>query len=256
MQYMVCCVAISPMRAQPAHRVEMVSQQLFGEKSILLEAAPDNWVKIKLKYDGYEGWVTLSHLTEIDEEQYLKTDKDLTADWVNEIDYNGHLMQVPLGSSLNAFQNGKAFWRRNTVSFSGKTWNPEEVKITPKMIKQIAYKYLNTSYLWGGKSPFGIDCSGFAQMVYKFLNVAILRDASMQAEQGEMVGFLQSAKCGDLAFFDNEEGRITHVGILLNDKEIIHSSGKVRIDKIDSEGILNLDTKQRTHKLRIIRRYF
>ena len=256
MQYMVCCVAVSPMRVAGAHRAEMVSQQLFGEKSIILETAEENWVKIKSKYDGYEGWVTLNHLTEIDEEQYLKVDKELTADWVNEIDYNGHLMQVPLGSSLNSFQNGKAFWRRNTVSFNGKTWNPEEVKITPKMIKQIAYKYLNTSYLWAGKSVFGIDCSGFSQSVYKFLNIPILRDASMQAEQGELVGFLQSAKCGDLAFFDNEEGKITHVGILLNDKEIIHSSGKVRIDKIDSEGILNLDTKQRTHKLRIIRRYF
>ncbi|MEO6948893.1 MAG: NlpC/P60 family protein [Ginsengibacter sp.] len=256
MQYMICCVAVSPMRAIPAHRAEMVSQQLFGEKSILLEKGEDNWVKIKCKYDGYEGWVTVSHLTEINEEDYLKVEKELTSEWVNEIDYNGHQMQVPLGSSLNEFQNGMAFWRKNTVAFKGKKWNPEEVKITPKIIKQIAYKYLNTSYLWGGKSVFGIDCSGFAQMVYKFLNIPLLRDASMQAEQGELVGFLQSAKCGDLAFFDNEEGKITHVGILLNDKEIIHSSGKVRIDKIDSEGILNLETKQRTHKLRIIRRYF
>lgn len=256
MQYMVCCVAVSPMRAQPSHRAEMVSQQLFGEKSILIEKGVDNWVKIKCKYDGYEGWVTLNHLTEMNEDHYLQVEKELTCEWLSEIDYNGHLMQVPLGSSLSAFQNGKAFWRRNTISFTGKTWDPEEVKITSKIIKQIAYKYLNTSYLWGGKSVFGIDCSGYAQMVYKFLNVPLLRDASMQAEQGEMVGFLQSAKCGDLAFFDNEEGRITHVGILLNDKEIIHSSGKVRIDKIDSQGIVNLETKQRTHKLRIIRRYF
>jgi len=256
MQYAVCCVPVSPMRAEASHRVEMVSQQLFGEKSIIIESAPDNWVKIALKYDGYEGWVQQSHVTEIDEEHYLNVDKDLTADWLNEVDYNGHIMFVPMGSSLSAFKNGKAFWRKNSVHFKGKVWNPEEIKITPKIIKQIAFKFLNTTYLWGGKSVFGIDCSGYAQMTYKFLNKYLPRDAWQQAENGEVVNFLQEAVCGDLAFFDNEEGRITHVGILLNDHEIIHSSGKVRIDKIDTQGILNLETKQRTHKLRIIKRYF
>jgi cell wall-associated NlpC family hydrolase len=93
-------------------------------------------------------------------------------------------------------------------------------------------------------------------MVYKFLNAHLPRDAWQQAEKGEVVNFLQEARCGDLAFFDNEEAKVVHVGILLNDYEIIHSAGKVRIDKIDSEGILNLETKQRTHHLRIIKRYF
>jgi cell wall-associated NlpC family hydrolase len=165
-------------------------------------------------------------------------------------------MYVPMGSSLSAFKNGKAFWRRNSVNFKGKVWNPEEVKITPKLIRQIAFKFLNTSYLWGGKSVFGVDCSGYSQMVYKFLNIRLPRDARVQAEEGEVVNFLQEAKCGDLAFFDNEEQKITHVGILLNDHEIIHSSGKVRIDKIDTQGIMNLETKERTHQLRIIKRYF
>jgi gamma-D-glutamyl-L-lysine dipeptidyl-peptidase len=256
MQYMVCCVPVSPMRADVSHRSEMVSQQLFGEKSIILEKADDNWVKIKLKYDGYQGWVQQSHLSEIDEEHYLKVDKDLTSDWVNEVDYNGHIMMVPMGSSLSAFRNGKAFWRKSSVYFGGKVWNPDEIKINPKLVKQVAFKFLNTSYLWGGKSVFGIDCSGYAQMVYKFLNKQLPRDAWQQAEEGDVVNFLQEAQAGDLAFFDNEEGRITHVGILLNEHEIIHSSGKVRIDKIDTQGIMNLETKLRTHKLRIIKRYF
>jgi gamma-D-glutamyl-L-lysine dipeptidyl-peptidase len=256
MQYLVCCVPVSPMRVEASHRSEMVSQQLFGEKSIVIESAPDNWVKIALKYDGYEGWVQQSHITEIDEEHFLKVDKDLTADWVNEVDYNGHIMFVPMGCPLSAFKNGKAFWRKNWVQFKGNVWNPEEIKITSKVIKQVAFRFLNTSYLWGGKSVFGIDCSGFAQMTYKFLNKYLPRDAWQQAEKGEVVNFLQEAVCGDLAFFDNEEGKITHVGILLNDHEIIHSSGKVRIDKIDTQGIMNLETKQRTHKLRIIKRYF
>ncbi|HEU5052233.1 MAG TPA: C40 family peptidase [Hanamia sp.] len=255
MEYMVCCVPVSPMRAEASHKSEMVSQQLFGEKSFVLERN-NEWIKIQLRYDGYEGWITRSHVVEIDEEVYMKNDKGLTADWVNEVDYNGHIMCVPMGCALSSFKNGIAFWRRNSVHFKGKMWNPEEVKITPKVIKQIAYKFLNTAYLWGGKSVFGIDCSGYAQMVYKFLNTYIPRDAWQQAEEGATVNFLQEAHCGDLAFFDNEEGRIVHVGILLNEHEIIHSAGKVRIDKIDNQGILNLETKERTHKLRIIKRYF
>ena len=255
MEYMVCCVPVSPMRAENSHKSEMLSQQLFGEKSVVLER-DGNWARIQLKYDGYQGWVMQSNLVGIDEESYEKVDKALTSDWVNEVDYNGHIMNVPLGCSLSAFQNGIAFWRKNSVRFKGNVWNPEEVKITAKQIKQIAFKFLNTSYLWGGKSVFGIDCSGYTQMVYKLLNAFLPRDARQQADKGEVVNFLQEAHCGDLAFFDNEEGKIIHVGILLNDHEIIHSSGKVRIDKIDTQGILNLETKERSHKLRIIKRYF
>ena len=132
-----------------------------------------------------------------------------------------------------------------------------EVKINAKLIKQVSYKFLNTTYLWGGKSVFGIDCSGLSQSVFKFLNVRLPRDAWQQAGQGEMVASLKQAACGDLAFFDqHDEGRITHVGILLNDHEIIHSSGKVRLDKIDDRGIINLESKQLTHRLRAIKRYF
>ena len=256
MRYAVCCVPVSPLRADTSHRSEMVSQQLFGEKSVIMENAADNWVRISLKYDSYEGWVQQSQLAEIDEAHYLKVDKDLTSEWINEVDYNGHIMMVPMGSSLSVFKNGKAFWRKNTVYFKGKVWNPEEVVISPKLIRQIVYKFLNTSYLWGGKSVFGVDCSGFAQMTYKFLNKHLPRDAWQQAEAGEVVSLLQDAHCGDLAFFDDEEGRITHVGILLNDHEIIHSAGKVRIDKIDAQGIINLETRQRTHKLRVIKKHF
>ncbi len=255
MQYAVCCVPVTPLRLEPSHKSEMVSQLLFGEKSTIIEEHDSQWIKVRLKYDGYEGWCQQSHSAEIDEEHYTNVDKDLTAGWVNEVDYNGHRMNVPLGSSLSAFKNGRAFWRKNSVHFKGEVWNPEEIKVTPKLIKQVAYKFLNTSYLWGGKSVFGIDCSGFAQMTYKFINKQLPRDAWQQAEQGEVVNFLQQARCGDLAFFDNEEGHIIHVGILLTENEIIHSSGKVRIDKIDNQGILNLETKLRTHKLRIIKRY-
>jgi gamma-D-glutamyl-L-lysine dipeptidyl-peptidase len=256
MNFAVCCVPVSALRIEPSHKSEMVSQQLFGECCTILETIDEKWIKIKCRFDDYEGWCQQAHVVPIDEEFFLLEEKDLTKEWVNEINYNGYQMYVPLGGSLTALKNSGVFWRKSSVQYKGEIWNPAEVKITAKLVKQLAFKFLNTTYLWGGKSVFGIDCSGFAQQTYKFLNVALPRDAWQQAEQGTTVNFLQEAKCGDLAFFDNDEGFITHVGILLNSNEIIHASGKVRIDKIDTQGILNIETKQRTHKLRIIKRYF
>ena len=255
MSYAVCCVPVAPIRIVPDHRSEMVSQLLFGECCIITIIEKNGWIKIVNKADAYTGWCRLSHFQEIDETQYYTEENNFTADWVNEVDYNGHMMWVPFGSSLTNMKNGNVFWRKNTVHYSGNVWNPSIAKKDAKTIKQLAFKFLNTTYLWGGRSVFGIDCSGFSQMVYKFLNIHLLRDAQQQATQGELVGFLQQAHCGDLAFFDDEEGCIIHVGMLLNTHEIIHAAGKVRIDKIDNEGIIDSETGQRTQKLRIIKRY-
>ena len=255
MSYAVCCVPVAPIRVEPDHRTEMVSQLLFGECCIITIVEKNGWVKIVNKADAYTGWCRQSHFQEIDDSQYYTEENNFTADWVNEVDYNGHIMQVPLGSLLTAMKNGHVNWRKNTVYYKGNVWYTAKAKPDAKTIKQIAFKFLNSTYLWGGKSVFGIDCSGFTQSVYKFVNMPLLRDAQQQATQGELVGFLQQAHCGDLAFFDDEEGRIIHVGMLLNDHEIIHAAGKVRIDKIDTEGIINSETGLRTQKLRIIKRY-
>ncbi|MBL0182004.1 MAG: C40 family peptidase [Chitinophagaceae bacterium] len=255
MSYAACCVPVAPVRLEPDHRSEMVSQLLFGECCIITIVEKNGWVKIVNKLDAYTGWCQQSHFQEIDDTQYYVEENDFTADWVNQVDYNGHQMWVPFGSSLTAMKNGNVFWRRNTIHYSGKVWNPVTAKRDAKTIKQLAFKFLNSPYLWGGKSVFGVDCSGFTQSVYKMLNIHLFRDSQQQATQGELVAFLQQAHCGDLAFFDDEEGRIIHVGMLLNSNEIIHSAGKVRVDKIDNEGIVHAETGQRTQRLRIIRRY-
>lgn len=255
MSYAVCCVPVAPIRREPAHTSEMVSQLLFGECCIITVVEKNCWIKIVNKLDAYTGWCQQSHFQEIDDVHYYQEVNELTGDWINEIDYNGHKMWVPLGSSLTAMKNGNVFWRKNTVHFAGNVWDAAMAKQDAKTIKQLAFKFLNTTYLWGGRSVFGIDCSGFTQMVYKLFNVHLLRDAEQQAAQGELVGFLQQAHCGDIAFFDDEQGCIMHTGILLNAREIIHASGKVRIDKIDNEGIVDAETGLRTHRLRIIKRY-
>jgi hypothetical protein len=249
----ICCVPVSPLRADPSHRSEMVSQLIFGECCEILEPGKE-WSRVLVRYDGYEGWCTSIHLTEIDEKEFDTGVAPLTPEWVSSLEYNGHPMMVPMGSHLTTMKNGRAQWRKNQVHYKGKTWDPASAALDPKAIRQLTFKFLNIPYLWGGKSVFGFDCSGFVQTVYKFLGVATLRDAYQQATQGEGVGFLEETKTGDLAFFDNEEGKITHVGILLNPNEIIHASGKVRVDKIDNMGIVRSEDHQRTHHLRTIRR--
>jgi gamma-D-glutamyl-L-lysine dipeptidyl-peptidase len=251
--YLICCVPVTPLRAEAAHRSEMVSQVLFGEAAELLEGPRDKWMRVRCLYDGYEGWARSSEFAEIPE-QLSRCEAHVSAGWENDITFNGQVMHIPFGCDLRGLQNGHAEWGRYSWSFKGDHLDPRYTRANEQNIRKYSHLFLNTPYLWGGRSVFGVDCSGFVQVVYKSLGIALLRDASQQATQGEAIGFLQEAVCGDLAFFDNDEGRITHVGILLNDHEIIHASGKVRIDKIDSQGIINTDTNERTHKLRIIKR--
>jgi hypothetical protein len=256
MQYAATCVPVSPLRKEPSHASEMVSQQLFGEQCTILETIPGNWIKIMAKYDGYSGWCQQSHLIEIDEQDFDGHIKGLATGWINKIKFDQLDMHIPFGSHLPRFKKANGELGGKQVHYSGKLWHPDKEKITNRKIKKIAYKFINTPYLWGGKSVFGIDCSGFSQSVFKFLNISLPRDSWQQFEMGETVPFIGKSKRGDLAFFHNSEGKIIHVGILLNQWEIIHASGKVRIDKIDEKGIIDNSTNQRTHNLRSIKRYF
>lgn len=251
----VCCVPVSPVRAEPSHKSEMTTQLLFGEGIEIIEKGADNWIQIRCLHDDYTGWITRPHITDLPE-LVTKEKSHLAADWSNEILFDAQPMFVPFGSELRGLSNGHAEWGKYSWSFKGNHIDPTNAQRNEKTVTRLSNRFVNTPYLWGGRSVFGIDCSGFTQLIYKCLGLSLMRDAYQQATQGEGIGFLQEVKCGDLAFFDNPEGRITHVGILLNEREIIHSSGKVRIDRIDSQGIVNSDTQERTHQLRLIKRYF
>ena len=255
MLYAACCVPVAALRLTPAQNSEQTSQLLFGEccKILLTEK---EWVFVQCQYDEYEGWCQLNQLAEIILDDFLYARKDLAAEWVNDLKYNGQLMHIPFGSCLTGVTNGKAEWKKNVLQYPGKAWDVNEAKLSAKSVRDIAFTYFNSPYLWGGRSVFGVDCSGFTQMVFKFFNIVLPRDSAHQSEKGENIGFLQEVKMGDLAFFDNEEGKIIHVGILLNENEIIHAAGKVRIDKIDAQGIVHAETGQRTHTLRLIKRLF
>ena len=254
MAYAVCKVPVAPLRAEPAHRSEMVSQLLLAEAALILEESKD-FIKLQCLYDGYEGWCQRSQLAITDTWDNNSQPASFTSDWINSITINSIPAHVPMGIPVLTAENARHLSGVLRIDY-GKAATLSTTKPEVTAIRKLAEQALNTPYLWGGRSVFGIDCSGFTQLIFRYFNITLLRDAYLQAGQGEVVGFLQEARCGDLAFFDNAEGRITHVGILLNDQEIIHSAGNVRIDKIDSAGIVNVDTGLRTHQLRIIKRYF
>lgn len=246
-------VSVAPLRKEAAHRSEMISELLMGECVEVLETTKDFW-KIKCLYDGYEGWCQKSQLTEVEDHFYNNNHQFLTAQPITTALCNGKSIFLPGGSFIGCFNHEVLAIGNTTITFPETPFQFKELNEDVN-IYEVLHPYINVPYLWGGKSIFGIDCSGFAQQVYKMLDIKLPRDAYQQAVEGVAVGFLQEAQLGDLAFFDNEEGRITHVGIILNDEHIIHASGKVRVDKIDNMGIVNTETNERTHKLRLIKRF-
>jgi hypothetical protein len=250
--YGICNLAIIPLRVEPNDRSEQVSQVLFGEHFTVIDQQKQ-WMKIQLYFDQYEGWIDSKQCQIISQNEFDEISKSsmiLNNDLVEFVTNDQNiLMPIPLGSALT-FLN---FEKINVNNFIFEGLKVTGQKAKSELIKT-AFLYLNAPYLWGGKSPFGIDCSGFTQMVYKLNGYKLLRDASQQATQGEALSFIEESEPGDLAFFDNEEGKIIHVGIIMNDNYIIHASGKVRIDRLDHLGIYNAETNRHTHKLRVIKK--
>lgn len=247
MQYGICNLSMIPLRNEAADTSELVSQVIYGDFFKILEQRKQ-WSKIRLAFDKYEGWVDNKQYIEISDDQYKSLNKEtpkLSTDLVEFIeDENNQLFPISMGSSLNGLSLLNHKYEGNFISKKNEKSN----------IIKTAFTFLNAPYLWGGKTPFGIDCSGFTQMVYKLNGYNLLRDASQQATQGEALSFIEESEPGDLAFFDNNEGAIIHVGIIMKDNYIIHAHGKVRIDRLDHSGIYNIDKKIHTHKLRVIKK--
>ena len=245
-------LAIIPLRAEPSDRSEIVSQVLFGEHFEILEIQKQ-WSKVKLQFDSYEGWVDSKQYQIISEKSFKSLSKDaiiLNADLIDYVSYPSNiLLPIPLGASLSFLNHSEI----NNENFEFEGMRTTGIKLKSDLIST-AFMYLNSPYLWGGKTPFGIDCSGFTQMVYKLNGYKLLRDASQQSTQGDALSFIEESEAGDLAFFDNEEGNIIHVGIIMDNNYIIHASGKVRIDRLDHLGIYNAELNRHTHRLRVIKK--
>ncbi len=238
-------LSVVPGRAEPSDKAELTTELLFGEKYEVLEEQ-GKWILIKCLHDSYECW--------IDKKQHS----------IDEGNFSGSI-RTPYLYNIARSESGVEY----VLAFASEipnTWqcssllpleNQNQTGSRADKISQLARQYLGTPYRWGGRTPLGIDCSGFVQNVFLALGESLPRDAHQQAELGTTVSFVEEAQTGDLAFFDNAEGKITHVGIVLKSDaaiSIIHASGMVRIDALDHEGIFLTDNNSYSHKLRLIKR--
>lgn len=229
---------LCPQRSAPSDASEMVNQLLFGELVEVLDQQKQ-WRKVRSCVDSYEGWVDMKMLEkwELDKATYFQSIQRSSLP-LSRTDLGQY---IPLGAFIHP-------------NFKGLHAVPCE----SLELEDFIHLFMSAPYLWGGKSVLGVDCSGLTQLALAFQGVALKRDASLQAQQGDTIDFIEQVKTGDLAFFDNEEGEIIHVGIVeMRDDacNIIHASGEVRRDALDHQGIFNRSTKSYSHQLRIIKRY-
>ncbi len=257
MQFGICLLSLVPCRREPSGTSEMVTQLLFGEHYTVREQKED-WYKIITGPDHYECWISAKQHAPLSQRHF-----ELLGSQV--VHYAGDLIQIVTDLSRDIrfpislgcvlpFLKGDTFQIEDRqFAFEGSTIK-SGTKGSAASVLQTAYLLLNAPYLWGGRGPFGIDCSGFTQLIYKLNGYALPRDASQQVSLGEPLSFVEEARAGDLAFFDNEEGRIVHVGIVIDHLQILHASGNVRIDKYDHYGIFNGETGRYSHSMRVIKR--
>jgi len=243
---------VCPIRLKPNDASEMVSQLLFGERVEITDKHKSNWVKVRCLNDNYTGWMDPKQLLSIDEPSEGKS--AVALEMSQPIWCDGFSTYITIGAELPDYDGMTAKIDRYSYRYSGQALDLDHVNRSTLFLEKLVKKWLNAPYLWGGRSPFGVDCSGFTQVIYKCLGFQLNRDSSQQAEQGQTIDFISQAGIGDLAFFSKESDKITHVGIMFDANKIIHASGSVRIDTVDHYGIFNEELQEYTHRLKIIKR--
>ncbi|HFA51464.1 MAG TPA: hypothetical protein ENJ95_20820 [Bacteroidetes bacterium] len=256
MKFAICHISIVPLRNAASNKSEQLSQLLFGEVVEILETKGKMWTKVRCDWDNCIGWVLSKQVKAITDKEYGLFEEKYAycLDLFQPLMSDNESMPISIGSRLPDFDGMKFTFDSKTYFYSGQAVFPENLQPSVDKVLKIARRYLSAPYQWGGRSPMGIDAPGLTQMVLKLVGIQLLRNADQQVHQGELIDFIEQSQPGDLAFFENKAGNISHVGILLPDNNIIHAAEKVRIDSIDHFGIFDKKINKYTHRLRVVKR--
>ena len=252
--------SIVPLRAEAREGAEQLTQMLFGETCTILEEKP-RWYRIKLDSDGQEGWADSKMITPMSEKEYHAYKKAYAS--AATISYpmtyaisenNGQTIPLTAGTRLTNYQNGRFEVLGVGFRIDANMVITQPLELQEPTLLQTVRFFLNVPYLWGGKNAMGMDCSGFTQVIMSLFGKSLPRNASEQVALGEKIANLSEAKAGDLAFFDHNDGKISHVGLVIDSERVIHCSGRVKVEKLDLNGIFNAENGEYSHHLVSIKR--
>lgn len=256
MTFAICHLSVAPVRNSHNDKSEQLTQLLFGEIVEILGKKGKAWAKIRCTWDNTIGWVDTRQIKLITQSEYELFSENFaySLDLISPAMSNKHHLPLTIGARLPNFDGMRFSLTDEIYTFSGQAVFPSDMRPNAELVLKIARRYLFAPYQWGGRSPLGIDASGLTQLIFEMVGISLHRSPDQQVHQGETVDFVEQSQPGDLAFFENKASKITHVGVIMEDKYIIHSAGQVRIDKIDHYGIFNEETGRYTHRLRVCKR--
>ena len=255
MIYAIGHLNTAPIRSNASHSSEMTSQLLFGEPVEVLEKRGKAWVKVRCAWDNFIGWMHSQQLTLITPTEFESYQRNgaYSLELCQPALGPDFFLPLTFGAQLPEYDGLRFSLGEHRYQFAGQTLGIGAVPPSRSMVVKLARKYLRAPFLPGGRSIFGMDAGGLTQMVYKLAGLRLPRDIEQQLHSGEPVDFIEQAHPGDLAFFENRNGKITHTGILLDNQTIVHAYGMVRIDQIDHFGIFHDQEHRYSHRLRLIK---
>jgi hypothetical protein len=256
-KFAVCPLSAIAVRNHPTQKSEMLTQILFGELVEIMEERGKAWCLIRCLWDDAVGWVASNQIVALNlaELPLFQKEEGLSLELFQPITASDHFLPVPMGARFPGFDGIRFRFFQKDYNFTGQVIFPTKSIANRPLLVKIARRYLHAPFMWGGRSPLGIDAPGLVQMAFKLSGIRLPRTADQQVLQGQQIDFAEQASPGDVAFFENNTGRIVHTGIVLADNQILHAFGKVRVDVMDHFGIFDKDKKKYTHRLRVVKSF-